>query len=332
MFRVALVLMLAVALVIPVTYGAEGDSRVRIAVTMGSLASIVRDVCGDAADIHVLVPDGADPHSYSLTPDDYGALEEADLLVLADPEEFEIESQVVDAFPDKTEVDLADYISLGARLHPLEGVGDENFHGYWMYPTNAIAIAHAVINILASIDPERDDYYLMRFEYFRQKVFAAWSDMNATADERGVFGAGAVVAVPGAAYVAETLGMRVRGTIMKAPGVFVSGAEMDSLVEMMQRGDVRYVVCPEEMRDTPVGEGAVDLASRGGVPVLYVRAFSGDLGYVSTLYYNLGCSGVEVHAGGGDSSYPWILAFVAASATAILEGAVIVRFRREVLR
>lgn len=328
--RMLSVLMLAFVLLTPYAHGEVGAGRVYISVSVGSLASIVRDLCGNSAEIHVVVPDGVDPHSYNLNQEDYDALERADLLVLADPNEFEIEAQIADAFPDKPKVDFSDYAMSGASLHPLEGLGDENFHGYWMYPTNAIAIARALVKALSYIDPMRAEYYRARLSSFRDGVDRAWSDINETAEERGMFGSGAVVALPGAAYVAETLGLRVRGTMMKAPGVFVSGSEMDELVDKMRRGEVRYVVCPEEMRGTSIEDGAVELASRGGAQVIYVRAFTGDLGYLNTMYYNLGSAGVEVGAGGEDCT-PWILAFLAAVGAAVVEGAVILRFRREVI-
>lgn len=59
-----------------------GDGRLRVLVAESFLADIVREVAGDRALVHTLVPVGVDPHAYQPTPADLRLLAEAQLLVV----------------------------------------------------------------------------------------------------------------------------------------------------------------------------------------------------------------------------------------------------------
>lgn len=58
------------------------DGRLRVLVAESFLADIVREVAGDRALVHTLVPVGVDPHAYQPTPADLRLLAEAQLLVV----------------------------------------------------------------------------------------------------------------------------------------------------------------------------------------------------------------------------------------------------------
>jgi len=57
------------------------DGKKQIFVTYSILGSVVKDLVGDAADVTVLMPNGADPHQWSPSAKDIETLVHADLLV-----------------------------------------------------------------------------------------------------------------------------------------------------------------------------------------------------------------------------------------------------------
>ena len=63
--------------------GSDGSSsdRPQIVVTTSMLGSVVSDVVGDAADVSVIIPNGADPHDFQPSAKDVARLEDADLVV-----------------------------------------------------------------------------------------------------------------------------------------------------------------------------------------------------------------------------------------------------------
>jgi zinc/manganese transport system substrate-binding protein len=60
---------------------AGSTSRPTIVVTYSVLGSLVSELVGDAADVHVLMPNGVDPHDWQPSAKDVEAVNEADLVV-----------------------------------------------------------------------------------------------------------------------------------------------------------------------------------------------------------------------------------------------------------
>ncbi|CAN5225888.1 N/A [soil metagenome] len=59
----------------------SGSDRARIVVTTTILGDIVQNVVGDAADVEVVMPVGADPHEFAPSARQAAAMTEADLLI-----------------------------------------------------------------------------------------------------------------------------------------------------------------------------------------------------------------------------------------------------------
>ncbi len=81
---ILLTLLLAVVLTasltgIPV---AAQDNRLQVMVSFSVLADVVRNVAGDAADVEMLIPLGANPHSYEPSAQDVVRLSEADAVFI----------------------------------------------------------------------------------------------------------------------------------------------------------------------------------------------------------------------------------------------------------
>lgn len=71
----------AVALVVAGCGDADTGDRPRIVVTTPVLGSLVSELVGDAAEVTVVMPNGADPHEYRPSAKDVAALTDADLVV-----------------------------------------------------------------------------------------------------------------------------------------------------------------------------------------------------------------------------------------------------------
>jgi zinc/manganese transport system substrate-binding protein len=61
--------------------GSSSDGRPTVVVTYSVLGSVVREAVGDAAEVVVLMPNGADPHEWAPSAKDIAMLEGADLVV-----------------------------------------------------------------------------------------------------------------------------------------------------------------------------------------------------------------------------------------------------------
>ena len=121
----------AVALVVAacgsgsVGQGSEGD-RLSVVVTTTIWGDIVSNVTGDAADVEVLFPIGADAHDYQLSSAQVAAVQEADLVVING---LGLEEGILDVI-ESLEVDGANILEVAPLLDPIEfGEGGHDHDG-----------------------------------------------------------------------------------------------------------------------------------------------------------------------------------------------------------
>jgi len=135
---------LAVAGLVP---EARGD-RVKVAATIFPVYDIVRQVAGPVADVVLVLPPGASPHTFEPTPAGVRSLDGARALF------------VVGHGLDDWAAGLARGAGI-TRLAPVDaGIALRRVHGrvdphYWLSARNGIAIARAVAEELARLAPER---------------------------------------------------------------------------------------------------------------------------------------------------------------------------------
>lgn len=144
----------------------EGDASaesLQVVATTTLVGDVVRQVAGEAVTVTVLMPVGADPHTFTATPQDVALLAGAD-LVFVNGFEFEeglmplIESNVA---PEKI-------IAVSAGIEPLEGEehaeGEEDSHEAgdphtWWDVANVMVWVANVRNGLNAADPANAEMY-----------------------------------------------------------------------------------------------------------------------------------------------------------------------------
>ncbi|WIB27851.1 zinc ABC transporter substrate-binding protein AztC [Curtobacterium sp. MCSS17_015] len=159
MIRVRRVAVTAAVLATLATTGctaAGADERPLVAVTTNILGDVVERVVGDSADVMVLMPPGADPHSFEVSAQEAARLRSADLVVenglgLEEGVARHVEAAATDGVPVFTAGDAIDVLdwttedasgpdphfwtdparmravvdALGAELHEVQGLDDD---------------------------------------------------------------------------------------------------------------------------------------------------------------------------------------------------------------
>ena len=310
------------------------DEKIKVVTTLEAFAGIVKAIVGNYAYVDFIVPDGVSPHEYSLTPSDEQKIANADLIVLSNSELFSLESKIKEKFPEKTYLDFEDYQRYGLQILPAPGI-EKNYHGYWLYPKNAIAIGMAIRDVLKILDPQRSTIFENNFDVFQKEVLAFEQKMIDKAKEMGIFGKGALLAVPGVAYVAYSYGLIPKRMLLKAPGTYVSAGELSDIVNMIKKKEIVIGLCPESLRESKPGELMRDIQSQVDFPVAYVRIFSlgGINNYIALLAYNYAImSNVNIPNPQEASTSELLLyvsvGFVIITIIAIVEALVIFNYRR----
>ncbi len=190
-----------------------------IVVTVPDFEPIVEAVAGDDFEVYSLLPPGSDPHAFSLTVEDIEKLRNSNLIVLANSKLLDFEAKIAREFPN-----TLDFGNYNPKLYSFPGF-ENNPHGYWMLPENAIGIAKAVKNRLSEMYPEKKAQFEENFRVFVERVEEAEKEARRIAE--GETGKKYVAMVPGVCYIAETYNVSVaavlifgRGGYCKCKGAF----------------------------------------------------------------------------------------------------------------
>ncbi|MCP1317567.1 metal ABC transporter solute-binding protein, Zn/Mn family [Vreelandella lionensis] len=122
---------------------------INIAVTFSVLGDLVKKVAGEDANVTVLTPINAEVHEWELTPDNFAALEEAD-IVFYNGYQLEqwmrqVESVVQEDVPMVAVAEASGYPTQSIVTGDMEGDVDPHM---WMDPRAAIAYVQAITNAL----------------------------------------------------------------------------------------------------------------------------------------------------------------------------------------
>jgi len=148
-----------------------GD-RIKVAATIAPLADLVKAIGGDRVDVTVVVPPGAEPHTFEPTPSLMVQLSQADLYVMNGAGlEFWMD-QLLQSSGNLRIVDS----SLGIEL--LQEDGKETNPHIWLSLRNAAIQVENICSGLSDLDPDSRDYYIQNREDYLSKLHALDEQFN----------------------------------------------------------------------------------------------------------------------------------------------------------
>jgi zinc/manganese transport system substrate-binding protein len=155
--------------------GDDDDSGTpQVVATTGILADITEQVVGENAQVEQLVPDSADPHSFSLSAEDRQTLEEAELVV-ANGAGLETGIPVDEA---ETSWTLTEHTG---ELLPFAGEdADGDDPHVWMDPTKVASALPSLAAALGQADAAHADAYAERAAQYAKRLGALDRDMQRT--------------------------------------------------------------------------------------------------------------------------------------------------------
>ncbi|MBI5097887.1 MAG: zinc ABC transporter substrate-binding protein [Nitrospirae bacterium] len=144
------------------------DKKIRVITTIAPLYSFTKNVAGDYADVENLLPSGAGPHEYSLSPEDVIKISKAQVL---------IENGVgLEKWLDKL-------VAQGDVHNESAGVGKQivadsssginiisNDPHIWLSPRNAVIQVKNIRDALIKADPANAGYYTKNAEAYIKRL------------------------------------------------------------------------------------------------------------------------------------------------------------------
>jgi manganese/iron transport system substrate-binding protein len=272
----------------PVTLGP--GQKLRVVATTNIVADIVSHVGADDIELTSLIPQGADPHTYTTTPQDVVAVSKADVIFANGAD---LEADFLPRLIAQSQAPVV-YLSQGIQLREL-GQGADHEHGAadphtWTTPVNAIVFVRHIETALSALDPAHAPTYAANAQEYTHTLTAldAWDqqqiqtippDSRVLVTDHVVFG-----------YYADHYGLEQIGAII--PG-FSSAAEPSARDVAALEDAIRQYHVPAIFIGANANPSlAEQVATDTGVKL--VRLYTGSLGppgsgvetYVDYVCYN----------------------------------------------
>jgi zinc transport system substrate-binding protein len=173
------------------------DDTLRISAAAYPFAYAAERIGGTMVDVDNLTSPGVEPHDAELTPRQLGEIRDSDLVVFLDGFQPQVDAAIEQADLDKQALlDVADVVTLldasddghthveGEEDHADEDHADEGHdHGavdphVWLDPMRMKAVADAVADRLADLDPDNAETYRENAATFDEELTALDSDFR----------------------------------------------------------------------------------------------------------------------------------------------------------
>jgi zinc transport system substrate-binding protein len=148
----------------------KADGKINVTVTTFPPFDFVRQIAGDKANLRILLPPGAESHSFEPSPRDIITVQNSDIFIYTGGES--------DAWVDRIlESVNTDKMKILAMIETVEAVEEEIVEGMeeedeegveetaydehvWTSPANAMLIVNAITELLCEADPDNAEFYM----------------------------------------------------------------------------------------------------------------------------------------------------------------------------
>ena len=158
-----------------------GDDGISIVTTTFAPYDFARAVAGENAQVTMLIPPGADTHSYDPTPKDMLAVKKCDIFICVGGTSDAWVGEMIDSVnnPDMKIIKLMEHTDGLICADHSHDHGEEHDHEHgeydehvWTSPRNAVLASEAIAAALCEVDPENADAYKSNFSAYKGDLLA----------------------------------------------------------------------------------------------------------------------------------------------------------------
>jgi len=272
------------------------SGRVQVMATNSIIGDVVKEVGKEAINLSVLLPPGADPHSYEPSPQDLVKASQARIIFIngAGLEEAFLKRLLENASPNAHIVDLSE----GIELLPFEGEEPGEHHAehevdphIWLDPINVITWTNHIASALGEVDPQNANFYRRNAEDYAKKLQALDAWIKEMVDKIPPERRKLIVDHMALGYFAKRYGFKQIGAITPSVTTLAepSAQEIARLMELIRKEKVPAIFVSASANP----KAAERIAQDTGVKVvtLYMGSLSGPGGpassYLELTRYNV---------------------------------------------
>jgi zinc transport system substrate-binding protein len=258
------------------------DDRLLVAASIAPLADFTRQVGGDHVQVITLVPPGASPHTFELSPSQVKRVAGADVLVLNGVGlEYWADKLIQSAGnPELMVVDSSQGIEI---LGGDAGEPGGNPH-IWLDPQNAIVQVSHIRDALTQADPAHAEEYWANAERYIHELRTLDQEIS---DEVATWSRRQFITFhPAWVYFARRYGLEQAAVIQRSPGREPSPAEVAHIIETARRIGARAIFAEPQFSPG----AAQTIAEESGAQVLFLDPLGSSLAdpsYGNLMLYNV---------------------------------------------
>ncbi len=292
------------------------ENKITVGATIFPVYDIARNIGGDNVNVMQIVPSGASPHTYEVTPDTIEQLAQAK-TIFAIGHGADSWTDTITQSLDNIRVMIVDnnitllpFSQHHQHDHEQEEHEHEHEHDheqeehehehdheqeehehegehdphYWLSVTNARLIAATIANELAALDPDHSADYQENLNSYQSKLdtlLTASHAKLATLDNKNI------VATHGAwQYFCDEFDLETVGVFQASPGREPTPQELAALQEIVETYDIRALFSEPQLSDEVVRPFADDT----GLPIYDLDPLGGTdnrQSYVELIQYNV---------------------------------------------
>ncbi|MFH1354167.1 MAG: metal ABC transporter substrate-binding protein [bacterium] len=235
------VVLLAAILVVVVNFVVDKPRQTGeliVAATIFPLADIVQNIVGEEIKVVQIIPSGASPHSYALTPQQVAQVEGAKIIFAIG---HGLDDPIIDSVNGVSEAQVI-IVDEGIGLREFEDEHEDEHHAhgesnvdphYWLAVPNAEIIAATVARKMSQLDPEQKDIYQQNLENYTVQLDDLENKLQEMA--RGIGQRNFVAMHDSWSYFAKQYGLTLVATYEPVEGRQPSVSELKDLDELIKR-------------------------------------------------------------------------------------------------
>ncbi|MCE5300311.1 MAG: metal ABC transporter substrate-binding protein [Spirochaetia bacterium] len=242
-------------------------AKPQVVVSIVPLYNITKAITGDMADVTVMVPPGASPHTFSPKPGQLKSLAKADLFIMAGAGlEFWADKMVKASGNRKLKIlSVTDGMALvNEEEHVHDGhehTGSGNPH-VWLDPVLAGRIAEKIETEVSLQDPANKPHYLKNLAIFKKKIKVLDAEIKTGVKK---FRVKELVSFhPAWVYFESRYGLKEVGVIQTSPGKEPSPKQISDIIEQIKKYGITTIFAESQLPR----KAADVIAKEAGVKVL----------------------------------------------------------------
>jgi zinc transport system substrate-binding protein len=169
------------------------DGKLRVVTTIFPAYDFVRQIAGDKVNLTMLLPPGAESHSFEPTPRDIIAVQKSDLFIYVGGESDDWVDRILDSMDTSNIrivtlmdcVDIVEEVIVEGMEEPEEDEEEEGIEydeHVWTSPRNAILIVRRIADELEALDPVNAETYEKNTVAYIAKLSALDAEFRALVD------------------------------------------------------------------------------------------------------------------------------------------------------